>query len=120
MKYLLFFLIAQSSYAFESKPFDDTDSHVFQVSKKADISSFKVKKNYLKDLPKKKSILSREYRDQFLTKYLPKKSKKWDELDRDLFVKRLTHYPQKQFLKKYEFINSKTYKNLKTNWQPNV
>lgn len=80
---------------------------VYQVDPKSDISSIQAPKNLLKDI-KAEKVISREERDMLMEKYLSKDDlQKMDELERDLFIKRLIHYKGEDFLKKYSGILSK-------------
>lgn len=124
MKYLVMYLClsifssAMANSDLEAKK--RSKFQVFQANPNSDISKLKMPKNYLKDIPKSKKLVNRKYRDRFLTKHLEKESMNWDELERDLFVRRLNSYGQKNFLIKYQGFTVKRYLFLKKEWNPDV
>lgn len=88
---------------------------IYQIDKRADISSLKGKKYYLKDLKAKKRIrMTRNERDSLLKNYIPTYFGKMDDLERDLFIRSAYHFPKQAFLKKYrKMIDEKNYIKLK-------
>jgi hypothetical protein len=91
---------------------------VYQMHPYADISKLKGRKVYYKDRRLRRNKITREYREWFLHTYLPVKSKKLDEVDRDILFKSIVHLKKEHFFKKYKKLVTKVkYEEMKNELQ---
>lgn len=104
-----------------SKLIKDPNEHrslqVFQLDKNTNLEKLKLSKNYIKDIPEQ-NIVNRGKRDQFLVKFIGARVEQMDELDRDLFVRRLDNYKKSDFIKKYPDVSKNNqYSSMKKAWR---
>lgn len=98
-----FLLLFNFAFAFEKTP-TRGDFQVFQTDPFTDLSPLKAPKRFLKDVGTRPLFITTAFRDSFLFKHLGEKIENMDDLDRDLLLRRLTHYSPEQFLLKYQGI----------------
>ena len=74
---------------------------VYQVDSDSNLDILNSRVENLEDIEASHKTLDRSFRDKIINKYLGEKASDFDELDKDLFIKRLIYYSQEQFFLKY-------------------
>ena len=87
---------------------------VYQVDSDSNLEILNSRVENLEDIKAPHKSLNRSFRDKIINKYLGEKASDFDELDKDLFIKRLIYYSQEQFVLKYsELLKQEDYFKIK-------